>query len=126
MNKMTLALFIALCSAPVLAQQGGFSDQNAPQTQGGFSSSNTAPTTVDKISSLNDDAWVILQGNIEERVGEDNYTFRDATGTIVVDIDRKRWGSQTITPKDRVQLEGKVDKDWNRVEVDVKNIKKLP
>ena len=37
-----------------------------------------------------------------------------------------RWNGQTITPKDKVQLEGKVDKDWSSVEVDVKNIKKLP
>ena len=65
----------------------------------------------------------MLQGNIEQRIGDETYTFRDATGTLTVDIDRKRWNGQTVTPKDKVQLEGKVDKDWNSVEVDVKTVK---
>lgn len=130
MKKYTLAALIALCSAPVLAQQGGFLDPSAPQTQtapqGGFSGPSAALTTVDKVKSMSDDAWVMLQGNIEQRVGDDTYTFRDASGTLTVEIDKKRWNGQTITPKDNVQLEGKVDKGWSSVEVDVKNIKKLP
>ncbi|KFK96902.1 MULTISPECIES: YgiW/YdeI family stress tolerance OB fold protein [unclassified Serratia (in: enterobacteria)] len=132
MKKMTLALLIALCSAPVLAQQGGFLDPNAPKTQtqnsqqGGFSGPSATLTTVDKVKSMSDDTWVMLQGNIEQHVGHDNYTFRDATGTLTVEIDKKRWNGQTITPQDKVQLEGKVDKEWSSVEVDVKNIKKLP
>lgn len=72
---------------------------------------------------MSDDTWVMLQGNIEQRIGDETYTFRDATGTLTVDIDRKRWNGQTVTPKDKVQLEGKVDKDWNSVEVDVKTVK---
>jgi uncharacterized protein (TIGR00156 family) len=130
MKKYTLAALIALCSAPVLAQQGGFLDPSAPQTQtapqGGFSGPSAALTTVDKVKSMSDDTWVMLQGNIEQRVGDDTYTFRDASGTLTVEIDKKRWNGETITPKDKVQLEGKVDKDWSSVEVDVKNIKKLP
>ncbi|VEA67082.1 Uncharacterized conserved protein [Serratia plymuthica] len=130
MKKYTLAALIALCSAPVLAQQGGFLDPSAPQTQtapqGGFSGPSAALTTADKVKSMSDDTWVTLQGNIEQRVGDDTYTFRDASGTLTVEIDKKRWNGQTITPKDKVQLEGKVDKGWSSVEVDVKNIKKLP
>lgn len=94
--------------------------------QGGFSGPSAALTTVDKVKSLSDDTWVMLQGNIEQRIGDETYTFRDATGTLTVDIDRKRWNGQTVTPKDKVQLEGKVDKDWSSVEVDVKTVKKLP
>ncbi|AHG18927.1 hypothetical protein Z042_04395 [Chania multitudinisentens RB-25] len=132
MKKIALIALIALCSAPVLAQQGGFLDPNAPQAQvqntpqGGFSGPSAALTTANQVKSLNDNAWVILQGNLEQRIGDDTYTFRDATGTLTVEIDRKRWNGQTITPKDKVQLEGKVDKEWNSVEVDVKSIKKLP
>lgn len=130
MKKVALLTLIALCSAPVLAQQGGFLAPNAQQTQttaqGGFSGPSAALTTVDKVKSLSDDTWVVLQGNIEQRVSDDTYTFRDATGTLTVEIDKKRWNGQTITPQDKVQLEGKVDKDWSNVEVDVKSIKKLP
>lgn len=132
MKKYTLAALIALCSAPVLAQQGGFLDPAAPQTQtqntqqGGFSGPSATLTTVDKVKSMSDDTWVMLQGNIEQRIGDDTYTFRDASGTLTVEIDKKRWNGLTVTPKDKVQLEGKVDKDWSSVEVDVKIIKKLP
>ncbi|CAI1568094.1 Uncharacterized conserved protein [Serratia quinivorans] len=132
MKKYTLAALIALCSAPVLAQQGGFIDPAAPQAQtqntpqGGFSGPSATLTTVDKVKSMSDDTWVMLQGNIEQRIGDDTYTFRDASGTLTVEIDRKRWNGLNVTPKDKVQLEGKVDKDWNSVEVDVKIIKKLP
>lgn len=132
MKKLTLAALITLCSAPVLAQQGGFLDPSASQaqtqitSQGGFSGPSAALTTVDKVKSMRDDAWVMLQGTIEQRVGDDTYTFRDASGTLTVEIDKKRWNGQTFTPKDQVQLVGKVDKDWSSVEVDVKNIKKLP
>lgn len=132
MKKTTLFALIALCSAPVLAQQGGFVEpqatttQSAVSPQGGFAGPSAALTTADRVKSLPDDAWVILQGNIEQRVGDDTYTFRDATGTLTVEIDRKRWNGLTVTPQDKVQLEGKVDKDWSSMEVDVKNIKKLP
>ncbi|EFE95671.1 YgiW/YdeI family stress tolerance OB fold protein [Serratia odorifera] len=131
MKKLTLAALIALCSTPVLAQQGGFSGPGAQQTQttvsqqGGFSGPSAALTTVDKVKSMSDDTWVMLQGNIEQRVGDDTYTFRDASGTLTVEIDNKRWNGQTITPQDKVQLEGKVDKDWSNVEVDVKSLKKI-
>ncbi|AKA37881.1 YgiW/YdeI family stress tolerance OB fold protein [Yersinia ruckeri] len=137
MKKLvTAAALLALCSAPALAQktaapaQGGFDGPTTTQTQavnqGGFQGPNATSTTVDKVKSMRDNTRVTLQGNIEERLTHDTYTFRDSTGTITVDIDAKRWNGQTLTPKDKVQIEGKVDKDWNSVEVDVKSITKLP
>ncbi|WP_145518181.1 YgiW/YdeI family stress tolerance OB fold protein [Yersinia bercovieri] len=136
MKKLTLAAtLMMLCGAPLLAHsatdtaKGGFdgpaTTQTQPATQGGFTGPSATNTTVDKVKSMRDDARVTLQGNIIERLGHDTYTFRDATGTITVDIDDKRWKGQTITPQDKVQIEGKVDKDWNSVEVDVKNISKI-
>lgn len=131
MTKFTLAALLTILTLPALAQQGGFSGPGTPQTQpaatqqGGFAGPSAPRVPVDKVKSLDDDTWVTLQGNIEQRVGDDTYTFRDASGTLTVEIDHKRWNGQTITPQDKVQLEGKVDKDWNSVEVDVKNIKKI-
>lgn len=137
--KKAAALFaiLAVCSAPVLAQNsvaqnGGFVDPNAPIAQttaalvaGGFNGPSVGAVTVDKAKTMGDDTWVTLRGNIEQRIGGDHYTFRDATGTINVDIDHKRWNGQTITPKDMVELQGKIDKDWNSVELDVKQITKI-
>lgn len=133
--KKTAALLaiLAVCSAPVLAQNGGFVDPNAPATQttqttqaaGGFNGPSAGTMTVEKAKTMSDDTWVTLRGNIEQRIGGDHYTFRDASGTMNVDIDHKRWNGQTITPKDAVELQGKIDKDWNSVELDVKQITKV-
>ena len=133
--KKTAALLaiLAVCSAPVLAQNGGFVDPNAPATQttqttqaaGGFNGPSAGAMTVEKAKTMSDDTWVTLRGNIEQRIGGDHYAFRDASGTMNVDIDHKRWNGQTITPKDTVELQGKIDKDWNSVELDVKQITKV-
>jgi uncharacterized protein (TIGR00156 family) len=57
-------------------------------------------------------------------MGGEDYLFQDSTGTITVEIDDKRWMGQVVGPSDTVEIYGKVDKDWNKVEVDVKRIVK--
>ncbi|MEC5344197.1 NirD/YgiW/YdeI family stress tolerance protein [Brenneria populi] len=132
--KKAAALFAiaALCSAPVFAAQsgGGFLDPNAatPQqqpAQGGFSDPNGSVTTVAKAKDLKDDSWVTLRGSIERRVGDEDYLFRDETGSITVEIDDKYWNGQTITPQDKVELQGEIDKGFNSSELDVKQVKKI-
>ena len=129
MKKLAaMVAVMALCSAPVLAaQQGGFSGPTTPtQSQsGGFVGPNGSITTVASAKSLRDDAWVTLRGNIVERISDDLYVFKDATGTVNVDIDHKRWNGVTVTPQDVVEIQGEVDKDWNSVEIDVKQISKV-
>ena len=129
-----ITAIVALCSAPVFAaNQGGFSGPGANQTQtqtqqtqtGGFVGPNGSSTTVANVKSLRDDTWVTLRGNITERISDDLYVFKDASGTVNVDIDHKRWNGQTITPQDTVEIQGEVDKDWNSVEIDVKQIRKV-
>ncbi|MBA7804391.1 YgiW/YdeI family stress tolerance OB fold protein [Citrobacter sp. C348] len=128
MKKLAaMVTVMALCSAPVLAaQQGGFSGPTATQSQaGGFVGPNGSSTTVESAKSLRDDAWVTLRGNIVERISDDLYLFKDASGTVNVDIDHKRWNGLTVTPQDVVEIQGEVDKDWNSVEIDVKQITKV-
>ncbi|AMO47156.1 TIGR00156 family protein [Kosakonia oryzendophytica] len=120
-----IAVF-ALCSAPAFAaNQGGFTGPGASQQSGGFTGPNGSKATVESVKSLRDDAWVTLRGNIVERVSDDTYLFKDATGTINVDINRKRWNGVTVGPQDVVEIQGEVDKDWNSVEIDVKEISKV-
>ena len=128
MKKLAaMVAVMALCSAPVLAaQQGGFSGPTATQSQGGgFVGPNGSNTTVESAKSMRDDAWVTLRGNIVERISDDLYLFKDATGTVNVDIDHKRWNGVTVTPQDLVEIQGEVDKDWNSVDIDVKQITKV-
>ncbi|KFF71383.1 hypothetical protein IW01_08410 [Pectobacterium brasiliense] len=131
MKKVAALLAItALVSAPVFAAQsgGGFVNPETPAVvthQGGFTDSQSSLTTVDKAKDLRDDSWVTLRGNIEKRLGDENYLFRDSTGTMEVEIDHKRWNGQMISPTDKVEIQGELDKDFNSVELDVKQIRKL-
>ncbi|MBG0752938.1 MULTISPECIES: YgiW/YdeI family stress tolerance OB fold protein [Pectobacterium] len=131
MKKAAALLAItALVSAPVFAAQsgGGFVNPETPAAgthKGGFVDPQNSLTTVDKAKDLRDDSWVTLSGNIEKRIGDENYLFRDATGTMEVEIDHKRWNGQMISPTDKVEIQGELDKDFNSVELDVKQIRKL-
>ena len=132
MKKTFIAASIAaglLFSVTAFAQQsGGFSGPDATKTQntqkGGFVGPDAATTTVEQAKGLRDDAWVVLEGNIVRKVGKELYEFRDSTGTVNVDIDDDNWGGVSITPNDKVRIEGEVDKDWNSVEIDVKKVTK--
>ena len=128
MKKLAaIAAILALASAPALAAtQGGFSGPSTTTTQaGGFVGPNGTVTTAANAKTMRDDTWVTLRGNIIERVSDDLYIFKDDSGTVNVDIDHKRWNGQTITPQDVVEIQGEVDKDWNSVEIDVKQIRKV-
>jgi len=127
-----IAAIAMMASAPVFAAEGGFSGPSATPTQtqnqtqqGGFVDKNATPTTAAKAKDLKDDSWVTLRGNITERLSDDRYVFRDASGTVNVEIDQKRWNGQNVTPQDQVEIQGKVDKDWNEFEIEVKQITKL-
>ncbi|MCJ7055085.1 YgiW/YdeI family stress tolerance OB fold protein [Klebsiella variicola] len=127
-----MTAIVALLSMPVLAaEQGGFTGPSST-TQvsstaqaGGFTGPSGAVTTVANAKSLRDDTWVTLRGKITERISDDLYKFQDASGVINVDIDHKRWNGVTVGPQDTVEIQGEVDKDWNSVEIDVKQIRKI-
>ncbi|EMN4675413.1 YgiW/YdeI family stress tolerance OB fold protein [Klebsiella variicola] len=127
-----MTAIVALVSMPALAaEQGGFTGpssttQVSSTTQaGGFTGPSGAVTTVANAKSLRDDTWVTLRGKITERISDDLYKFQDASGVINVDIDHKRWNGVTVGPQDTVEIQGEVDKDWNSVEIDVKQIRKI-
>lgn len=129
-KSAALIAIMTLVTTPVLAaQQGGFVDPNTPAAsvkQGGFSGNSGTVVTVKQAQGMKDDSWVILRGNIEKRTGDEDYLFRDATGTMTVEIDHKRWEGQTVSPKENVELTGELDKEDNAIEMDVKQVKKLP
>ena len=125
-----LAAIMMMTTAPVFAAQGGFNGPSAAQTQtqtqaGGFVDNDANLTTAVKVKEMKDDSWVKLRGNITQRLSDDRYTFRDETGTVNVEIDHKRWNGVTVGPQDTVEIQGEVDKDWNSVEIDVKQIRKI-
>ena len=117
MRLLLSCVMVLALAFPAMAAQGGF--QGPGQAPGGFQ----GPTSVVKALKAWDDAPVMLTGHIVERVAgsDDKYNFRDATGTIVVEIDHEVFAGRTVTPADRVRLSGKLDKEMmDPTKVDVK------
>lgn len=143
--KKTIALLTVLTmlgSASVMAKPGphnggGFvgeqavvgqcsiSEDDCQPPKGGFKGPSMQKVTVEQVKNMKDDERVILRGYIVQALGDEDYLFQDDTGNIKVEIDHKRWRGQVITPKDLVEIHGKVDKSWKSMEIDVKRIFKV-
>lgn len=125
-KTVLLALALALCLLPAWAaaqnNSGGFVGQTAGH---GFQGPGPRIVTVQDVQTMPDDSKVALRGNIIQHLGGEDYAFQDATGTINVEIDDKRWRGQSITPQDTVEITGKVDRDWGGVEIEVKSVNKV-
>lgn len=103
-------------------QQQGYMGGNGG-FQGAVATMNLS--TVEAVKQMNDDSRVMLRGYITESLGDKEYTFKDDSGTITVEISNRRWNGQTIAPTDLVEIRGKVDRDRNSIEVEVRNIVKV-
>ena len=108
-----LALTVAFSGAAFAKQNlgGGFTGPAASNLN----------VTAAEASKLSDDTPVILTGKIEQSLGDEKYMFRDASGTIIVEIDNDDWRGVTVGPNDTVELQGEVDTDMfqpNKVDVD--------
>ena len=65
--------------------------------------------TVSEVRNLPHDSWVVLSGNIINMLpGGRQYTFRDATGDIAVDIGPKEWRGLNVDVTDRVEIYGEI------------------
>ena len=120
---VALALIIALSAPAAFAQgKGGFQSGGGFQAGGGYTGPGPAIITVEQAKSMSDDTHVALKGYIIQSLGNKDYLFKDDTGTINVEISAKRWQGQNIGPNDLVIIHGEVDKEWTRVEIEVKQI----
>lgn len=122
---MIIALAAFLASPAYAAFEG--SGTNAQTAQSGFQgpTGGAMADTVAKAMTLSDDSPVVLTGNIVMQVAgsNDDYIFKDATGEIKVDIDRKVFRDRRVTPENTVRISGKIDKDFGKdIEVDVKSL----
>ncbi|WP_051526909.1 YgiW/YdeI family stress tolerance OB fold protein [Alkanindiges illinoisensis] len=82
------------------------------------------PSTVAMAKTLKDDTQVRLQGQVIRALGKDKYEFRDATGTLIVEIDNQKWHGKPITQQAQVILIGEIDRESdNQVELDVDEVR---
>lgn len=83
-------------------------------------------TTVKQALTLPDDAKVELKGYIVQSLGDEKYTFQDATGSITVEIDDELWNGKAISNKTLITIVGEVDIDYKptkRVKIDVDQVR---
>ena len=125
MKSISVLSASLLLAGATMAQSatGGFT--GAPTATGGGFSGPVTVVTAEQAKTLKEDSKVTLRGTIERHIGGENYVFKDASGTIEVEIDDRRWAGQTVSPQDAVEIYGEVDKNWRSVEIDVKKIRKL-
>ncbi len=118
---------IALASALVFASStAAFAAQQAPMVKGGFTGpSVVSHTTVKTALNAADDEAVVLTGYITHSLGNEEYTFKDATGEITIEIDDDEWHGLEATPETKLVIHGEADKDWadNHSAVDVSSVK---
>lgn len=116
----TLLLGVSATSAFAKDGKGGYGTEI-----GGYTGPGPQLVTVEQAKGMSDDAHVALKGNIIQSLGGKEYVFKDATGTITVEIGKKRWQGLHIGPDDLVEIHGEVDKEWSHVEIEVKRVIKL-
>lgn len=120
MNKfITASAFVVALGLSTSALASGFT---GPQQAGGFQGPGLAPSSVAEALKLNDDTPVVLVGQIEKSLGDEKYLFKDASGSVTVEIDNEDWRGVTVTPKDTIVLQGEIDKDFFKTEIDVDSV----
>ena len=87
-----------------------------------FFDESQAVKNVKEIANAKNKAFVMMEGNIIKQVGKKEFLFKDATGEVEIEVSRRAWGTQTITPNDTVEIRGIVDKAWEKTEIEIKQI----
>ena len=82
-----------------------------------------SPIVVSQAIDLPDNSWVILNGNIINSLpGGSQYTFRDSTGEVIVEIDWPTWRGLNIMPAELVQIHGELNNNTDSVSIRVRAI----
>ncbi len=114
MKKILLFCFVTLFSVSIGYAAGGFNGELINNS-----------TTVIQALNFGDDTYVTLKGNIIKKISSDKYLFKDATGTMTVEIDDDKWLNQEIKEGDTVELYGEIEKKLNSTKLDVESVRKL-
>ena len=125
MTKLSIFLAaLALTGAAAAQSAAGGLTGTAQATHGGFTGP-MALVTAEHAKTLPDDTKVTLQGQIDSHLGGKDYLFKDASGTVSIEVDSKRWQGQAVAPLDRVQIDGEVERQRDTVKIEVKQLQKL-
>ena len=91
----------------------------------GFREGISAVSTVSEALKLNDNSYVTIRGTVVDRLSDDEYTFKDSTGTITVEIDNDKWFGHNYKVNEKLELTGEIEKDTDKTRLDVQKIKRI-
>ena len=125
-QAVLFAMYLAALGfgSAVYAQQGGFTGPSASGTPGGQEYQNV---TINQLQTLpNNKSYVVLTGNITQSLGDERYTFRDATGEVAIEIDGQYWWNVTVSPSDKVEVLAKFERTRDgKIEIEGEGIRKI-
>ena len=120
-------LVLIFSAETIFAQQGGFTDPVVPRndTRATVVHRQYQNATVNQLASLPNKSFVVVSGNLVDFDGRKNYTFRDSTGEITIEINPYFFWDLSIGHNDRVTILVEVERKRNgRIEVEAKGIRK--
>ena len=118
--KKSVVLLLFVCS--LLMTSVAMANTATPQA-GGYTGPGPKLMTIKEAGKQDDNACVTVQGYLIDSKGDDKYTFKDASGTALVDIDKDVWVGVTAGAKDKVELVIEIDKEWGKTEFEAQSIK---
>lgn len=77
-----------------------------------------------KVHSLSADKEVTLKGYVAKEISGDKYMFEDNTGSVTVVISKAEWKAVHPSPKEMVEIKGKVEKIGSETMVKVQHFAK--
>ena len=106
------ARYLALLIAPLFSTAALAAGYTGPGAE--------VVTTVAAANDAADDTPVVLQGFVVKKLNnDDKYEFKDATGTVTIEIDNEDLPTVAFNDKTRVKLTGEVEKGLIKREIDV-------
>ena len=125
MIKIMMAT-ILIVPASVFAQGGFVADKPntvSPTTKSDY----TKLTTVAEAKKQPDDTFVMLEGYITgsaKSLNAEEFMFKDDSGTIKIEVNKKVWRNQTVTPSTKIIILGEVDHNTvvGSVEIEVRQL----
>ena len=116
-----VCFFAVFFSAIIIYAQQGFTGPVA-----GAGTSQVQAVTVSQVNEVPHKSCITLKGNLVQSIGQEYYTFRDSTGEITVEIEKKVWQGLSVGPSDYIEITAEVErKRGGRLEVEVINIRKI-
>ena len=123
-NLSLLITFLAFVSL-FLGAGLVLADDNDVYRGGGFTGPGAALSTAAAAKKMADDTVVTLRGNIVQSLGGEKYLFKDGSGEIKIEVDDSVWNGQDVGPQDLIEICGEIDKDKNKIEIDVDFLRKV-